>query len=350
MDFKNVDYYQFVPAEEDIEDKGKSDWFAKSVVVFQTLWFVVQFIVRQTNHLPVTHLETITLAYAVLNFLTYLFWWNKPLKVDRPIRVTQTRVTQTELPVIEETHPVTEETRPIPEETQLITEEARSAEETHPVTEETRPIPEETQLITEVTRSAEETHPVTEETHPVTEETRPITEETHPRVQERTSEATWKAIGERLVKITHFIVGLQDRDVDLSREDRVPMFWADCKKPATADTIVAVVGVCFGLIHIIAWNYSFPTHIELCMWRISSIVITVVPVFIPFMFIVAGSLGGLLGLQGPAYVALISAPIIGGILYISARGFTLVLAFTSLRELPPGVYETVHEITSILHI
>ena len=39
-----------------------------------------------------------------------------------------------------------------------------------------------------------------------------------------------------------------------------------------------------------------------------------------------------------------------GLLYILARVFTLVLAFTSLRELPPGAFDTVHWTTFIPHI
>ena len=39
-----------------------------------------------------------------------------------------------------------------------------------------------------------------------------------------------------------------------------------------------------------------------------------------------------------------------GILYILARVVTLVLAFTSLRDLQPGVYETVHWTTFIPHV
>ena len=38
------------------------------------------------------------------------------------------------------------------------------------------------------------------------------------------------------------------------------------------------------------------------------------------------------------------------LLYILARAITLVLAFTSLRGLPPGAYETVHWTTFIPHV
>ena len=419
--------------EAEIMDKGKSDWVAKSLVLLQTSWFVMQCIARAMRHLPVTHLEIITLAYAAMNFVIFILWWKKPRNVHRPIRVfrrsgsgeTQLQVTEETQPITEETRsviaeetqPVTEETRPVAEETQPIaeetcpvteearlvtaegtcpvTEEARlvTAEETHtvteeaqsvtaketqPVTEETRSVIEETQPITEETRSvtAEETQPITEETRsvtaeetqPITEETRSVTaeetqpiteeaqlvtaEETQPQVTEQTSEATWKAIGNGL-SMVRFIVGLQDQDINLSHVDSVPMFWAnstDGNELIFADFMVLWVGVCFGAIHCIAWHFSFPTHTELLMWQISSIAITILPICIPLMIFLAGSLGGLLDLQKFAYIVFYSAPVIGGILYILARAITLVLAFVSLRELPPGGYETVHWTTFIPHI
>ena len=84
----DIDFTSFtVPTKEEIEDKGKSDWLAKSLVLLQTSWFVMQCIARAVDHLPVTHLEIVTLAYAAMNFVIYIFWWNKPLNVNRPVRV-----------------------------------------------------------------------------------------------------------------------------------------------------------------------------------------------------------------------------------------------------------------------
>ena len=395
--------------EAEIMDKGKSDWVAKSLVLLQTSWFVMQCIARAMRHLPVTHLEIITLAYAAMNFVIFILWWKKPRNVHRPIRVFQrsgsgeTRpqvteetqpITETRLVIAEETQPVTEEIRPVTEETQPIaeetcpvteearlvtaeetrpvTEEARlvtaeetrpvtekaqsvTAKETQPVTEETRPVTEETQPITEERRSvtAEEAQPITEEARSVTaEETQPVTKETQPQVTERTSEVTWKAIGNGL-SMVRYIVGLQDQGVNLSHEDSVPMFWAnstDGNELIFADFMVLWVGVCFGAIHCIAWHFSFPTHAELLMWQISSIAITALPIYIPLMFGLAGLLGGLLGLEKFANIVFYSSPVIGGILYIIARAVTLVLAFTSLRDLLPGAYETLHWTTFIPHI
>ena len=68
--------------EAEIKDKGKSDWLAKSLVLLQTSWFMMQCIAQAIEHLPVTHLEIMTLAYAAMNFVIYIFWWNKPLNVN----------------------------------------------------------------------------------------------------------------------------------------------------------------------------------------------------------------------------------------------------------------------------
>ena len=52
-----------------IKDKGKSDWLAKSLVLLQTSWFVMQCIARAIEHLLVTYLKIVTLAYAAMNFV-----------------------------------------------------------------------------------------------------------------------------------------------------------------------------------------------------------------------------------------------------------------------------------------
>ena len=260
-----------MPIEAEIEDRGKSDWLAKSLVLLQTSWFVIQCIARAVEHLPVTHLEIVTLAYAAMNFVTYIFWWKKPLNVNRPVRVFR---------------------KSGPSETQ-------------------------------------------------------------PQVDELTSEGqklTWDTIIYRLEPIFRFIAGGQDKDVELGRKDRVPRFWADNSDDIiVADGIVLGVGVCFGAIHCIAWLFSFPTHAELLIWQISSVVITAVPIHIILMSVLAHWLFTI-DFDKFAITAVFFGPVSGVILYIIARAVTLVLAFTSLRELPHGAYETVHWTTFIPHV
>ena len=94
---------------EEIEDKSKGDIVTKGLVVIHTGWFIMQCIARGAKDLAVTELEIMTVAFAFLNFITYLFWWNKPLNVNCPIRI-----------VVKEGHRVPE---PRPPETLSITDQ-----------------------------------------------------------------------------------------------------------------------------------------------------------------------------------------------------------------------------------
>lgn len=72
---------------EEIKDKGRGDALSKGLTLIQTTWFILQCIARKAEHLPITELELVTLAFAALNFMTYAFWWNKPLNVTCPIHI-----------------------------------------------------------------------------------------------------------------------------------------------------------------------------------------------------------------------------------------------------------------------
>ena len=271
-DLTHDDIYSFaMPTEAEIKDRGKSDWLAKSLVLLQTSWFIMQCIARGIKHLPVTHLEIVTLAYAAMNFVIYVFWWKKPLNVDRPVRVF---------------------------------------------------------------RKSGESEP----------------SETQPQSSSEARKLTWKSVFDGLRRILGFIIGNQDEDVNLSREDRVPRFWANSTEDdfLIADIIVLGVGICFGAIHCIAWGFPFPTHMELLIWRVSSVAITAVPIYMSLTISLGvwldhinfDTIDNIFGILIP----------LAFILYIIARVVTLVLSLTSLRDLPPGAFDTVHWTTFIPHI
>ncbi|KAG2102154.1 hypothetical protein BD769DRAFT_181228 [Suillus cothurnatus] len=69
---------------EQIHDKSKGNAISKGLIMLQVAWFVMQLITRAIYHLETTQLEVGTLAFAVLNFLTYAVRWNKPLIVQCP--------------------------------------------------------------------------------------------------------------------------------------------------------------------------------------------------------------------------------------------------------------------------
>ena len=231
----DIDFTSFtVLTEEEINDKGKSDWLAKSLVLLQTSWFVMQCIARAIEHLPVTHLEIVTLAYAAINFVIYIFWWNKPLNVSQPVRVFR----------------------------------------------KSEPSAMQNQVVSRATQHS------------------------------RAWEWTWEEILNVLERIYVFIAG--DGNVDLSGENREPRFWGNStyNEQTIADLIVLGVGVCFGAIHCISWDFLFPTHTELLMWRVLCITITAVPIYITLGIL----LGAWLKSMGFAIIFILPA----GILYILA--------------------------------
>ena len=76
----DIDFSFTTPTKEEIRDRGKSSWLPKSLFLLQMSWFVMQCVA--INHLPVTHLETMMPAYAAMNFMVHIFWWNKPLNTN----------------------------------------------------------------------------------------------------------------------------------------------------------------------------------------------------------------------------------------------------------------------------
>jgi hypothetical protein len=73
--------------EREIRDKSKGDILSKGLVIMQLAWFALQCVARGVEHLPITQLELVTLAFAALNMATYWLWWNKALNVQCPLPV-----------------------------------------------------------------------------------------------------------------------------------------------------------------------------------------------------------------------------------------------------------------------
>ncbi|KAJ6565511.1 hypothetical protein DFH09DRAFT_1081665 [Mycena vulgaris] len=69
----------------DITARSKGDALSKGVALTQGLWFITQCLARVHQHLAVTELEVVTLAFAVVNIFIWLIWWKKPLDVEQPI-------------------------------------------------------------------------------------------------------------------------------------------------------------------------------------------------------------------------------------------------------------------------
>ena len=72
---------------EDLEDKSKSDFFAKGVAILQIFQLCVSLIVRRIRHFAASQLEIVTVAFAICGVITYICYWYKPQSVGTPIAI-----------------------------------------------------------------------------------------------------------------------------------------------------------------------------------------------------------------------------------------------------------------------
>jgi hypothetical protein len=269
-----------LPLEGEIQDRSKTDWLAKTLVLLQTGWFVVQCIARGVAHLPLSELEVVTLAYTIINFGIYIAWWDKPRNVDRPIRVF------------------------------LSPDEVG---------------------------------------------------------KERDDESSikgWKDTLERLLGA--LTPGLYN--VKLSMQSSVPTFYSG-KPNHPVDLLPSLyvpsaVGIVFGAIHFIAWSYSFPSHTEQLLWRLSSVIMVGVPACILVGSWLAFLLDGLRHRRNRSSImeichnlALLVCVffafaffVLGPLLYVFARVTAFVLAFKTLSSLPVSAFQTILWTKWIPHI
>jgi hypothetical protein len=93
----------------------------------------------------------------------------------------------------------------------------------------------------------------------------------------------------------------------------------------------------FGGIHLAAWNFNFPTRVELIFWRVASIWCTVFPLASISFMVITGIIGSLFIFEGHfkwdvAVVRIFFA------LYVICRLILLVEIFRTLLFLPPDAF------------
>ena len=75
-------------SKEELKSRSKSDGVVKLIALLQITWFGLQALFRAIQHLQVTPLEIMTVAFLVLAVLIYALWWNRPQDIEYPIIIT----------------------------------------------------------------------------------------------------------------------------------------------------------------------------------------------------------------------------------------------------------------------
>lgn len=107
------------------------------------------------------------------------------------------------------------------------------------------------------------------------------------------------------------------------------------------------VSILFGLCHVAAWGFAFPTFWERLLWRVSAVACVALPVVILGLIYIEDYLG-LLKKWQKKWIALLYDTLFAK--YILVRVFLLVEVFISLRSVPPDVYKSVDWAAYIPHI
>ncbi|KAJ6491487.1 hypothetical protein DFH09DRAFT_1453382 [Mycena vulgaris] len=131
----------------------------------------------------------------------------------------------------------------------------------------------------------------------------------------------------------------------------VPSFWSmedssNHDDNAAAVLIECVVGSIFGAIHCAAWSTDFPSAKEMGMWRVCSLLVTIIPGAITAFFILDVTRNN----TGVTFAIFGGISIAGIPIYIIARLFLLTLPFTALCALPPGAFADVNWSVYIPHL
>lgn len=232
-------------SKDDLEDRSKGDFLIKALAVLQIIWLWIQLITRAVEHLPVTQLEVVVLAFSICAVVTYGLLWSKPQDVKTHFRVTAAG---------------------------------------YPTARD----------LIDLGNMA------------------PVVMGNHRRRQ-----------------------GISNRALHRSGD----------VNPFSIVALGGAVGaLLFGLLHCIAWRFTFPTFVERSLWRTSSVISVVMPMLaLPMNFFYWNFVAPLIRNRGeirtPAFIG-VGMGIFFVVPYVLARLFITVEVFRSLEFLPPLAFKT----------
>ena len=276
--------------EKEIQDRSKADIFSKGIVLLQTTWFIIQCVSRFTTKLAVTELEVVTLAFAVLNAITYWLWWAKPSDVRCAVPVY--------LKLAQESS------------NSRVSEACRQRD----------------------IRISVAANPM----QPATRGDSFLTSFRHAFERKRIKHGLIPALLWAPIKAVcgHLwdMICQDEIHNDYTSATRVPTFYSPFEKKRVLRqhpscwTMIGVIAL-FGAIHFIPWQSTFPTAAERGLWRVSAILITGGPLLIYFLITINNLDRNTKSIPSTTVVLMLTG------VYIISRITLLILPLTiSVRE------------------
>ncbi|KAK7040655.1 hypothetical protein VNI00_009561 [Paramarasmius palmivorus] len=277
--------------EDEVRDRSHADVISKSIAIVQTTWFILQVVTRAVAGLAVTELEIITVGFAILNFITYFLWWNKPLRVRHSIRVNW---------------------RPKDARIDSQLQDKRKSSFGN--------------IVGSVVAY------IWWEGHPTTG-----------------TEWLWQLTLLPIWIFVHIFLVSADLLSDEDDKDMAVLLSSRLHEDRPL-LVIAVYGIAalFGAIHCIPWAFQFPTHTEQLLWRVAAVAVAAAPIVMAFLHGYEKKLWNSI----PDWLNNITTAIafLLAISYAVFRVTLVVLAFMALRNLPSSAYQTIQWTTFIPHI
>ena len=269
---------------DELESRSKSDWLLKTIAILQISYYISQTLVRALQHIGVTPLEILVVAFIFCTVLSYAFNWSKPQGIQYPIIIThQGGATGTKCSTAVPQSGVPQPDIPQQDTTQQDTPQPGMPRE-----------------------SGQIVHCLTA--------FRP------PRTVLRLNDND----------TGHIVLPGPRPPEDLIFEGRTLLVLL----PIKTSIIVATL---FGAIHCLAWTSPFPHAAELLIWRICAIVTTCLPLPLVLHYQYRSDRFKFY----PRFLKNRRIMFALGTTYAVARIILILLAFTALRPLPADTYQTV---------
>ncbi|EMD31005.1 hypothetical protein CERSUDRAFT_89570 [Gelatoporia subvermispora B] len=310
----------------ELRDKSNGGRFSNLIALIQTVWFMLQCGVRVTHHRPLSILEFGTLGYVFTTITIHIFWMHKPKDIHTPTRIHLFRQPSPSKNVADTSSQdisLAENDKDNSERTPFLPP-SKCSPSLHDTPSISMKKTSDLGLIG-LGRQANEAH---SDAKPFIHRSPFAWETTRPPSSCRDMPA-------------HTLSGGDVETGSRFSEGVVDSF---------RTTIYVVMCLIFGCYHCLAWNATFPTHIERLLWRGASVLSA-----LPTLSLLAGRhlsyhpydpFFGIRVWQCTGDVLKMFA----FALYIFARGFLLSEMFLSLRRMPDGVFETVKWTNFFPHI
>ncbi|TFK62271.1 hypothetical protein BDN72DRAFT_964657 [Pluteus cervinus] len=286
---------------EDMRDKSRANWLSKALVALQTIWLLCECIARLQQKLPLLELELVSLGLAILNVFICILWWSKPLSVDRPIFLHVRSLSNTTTP----SGPALDRT----------SSSNRSQATSESIKHESSPLD--------------------------------------------GTFATFKPMidifgqNSRAPEVAHGHTNSLSSGPGFSvfpipaRNSILPLL-----------EVSSLIALIFAGVPFLFWDSTFPTRVELILWRIACIVIAVPPTFILLVTLsfriyegMSSRTSSYHGVRSFKFVSLCNTLVsISGSFYVFGRPLILVLSLIALRQVPPSALTNVPWTAYIPHL